>query len=58
MKRNLQNFKNCLGVYIPAEIRDDLNLKPGERVDFSVENGRIVMTPLHIVENTITSSKE
>ncbi|CAG0996719.1 MAG: AbrB/MazE/SpoVT family DNA-binding domain-containing protein [Candidatus Methanoperedens sp.] len=47
MKRKLQKFAGVVGVYIPAEIGKDLHLKHGELVDFSVMDGKIIITPLY-----------
>lgn len=35
---------------LPKEVRDRLNLKPGDRLDVSIQDRRIVLTPktLHI----------
>jgi AbrB family looped-hinge helix DNA binding protein len=30
---------------VPKDVRDHLNLKPGDRLDVQVENGKVVMTP-------------
>jgi antitoxin PrlF len=30
---------------IPREIREHLNLKPGDRVSFNIEDGRVVLRP-------------
>ena len=46
MKRKLlkANKNNIIGVNIPTEICNELNLKIGGQVDFSIEKGRIIMT--------------
>jgi antitoxin PrlF len=33
---------------IPREIRDLLNLQPGDRIDFVVENGRVYLAPSNL----------
>lgn len=35
-------------ITIPKEIRDLLNLHPGDRIDFIVENGRIYVQPTDV----------
>ncbi|CAG0949011.1 MAG: AbrB/MazE/SpoVT family DNA-binding domain-containing protein [Candidatus Methanoperedens sp.] len=51
MKRNIQkiNQHGVLGIYIPMELTKDLNLKAGNQLDFSVQDGKIILTPVHTV---------
>jgi AbrB family looped-hinge helix DNA binding protein len=34
-------------IVLPGKIRDRLGLKPGDRLDASIEAGRVVLTPKH-----------
>ena len=38
-------------VTIPKEIRLFLNIKPSDKVDFSVENGKVVLRPIKTLKN-------
>lgn len=38
-------------VTIPKEIRIFLKLKPSDKVDFSLENGRVVLKPIKTLKN-------
>jgi antitoxin PrlF len=38
-------------VTVPAEVRKRLGVKPGDRVEFALENGRTVFKPLRDEEN-------
>ncbi len=38
-------------VTIPKEIRLFLNIKPSDKVDFSVENGLVVLRPIKTLKN-------
>ena len=38
-------------VTVPVEIRQRLGLKPGDRVEFVVANGRTVIRPARVPEN-------
>ncbi|BBO81233.1 hypothetical protein DSCO28_17990 [Desulfosarcina ovata subsp. sediminis] len=38
-------------VTIPKEIRSLLNINPSDKVDFSVENGRVVLKPIKTLLN-------
>lgn len=46
MKRIIQKFGSTRGVCIPQEFMRDLNLSRGDLVDFSIENGKIILTPV------------
>lgn len=38
-------------VTIPKEIRVFLKIKPSDKVDFSVENGRVILKPIKTLQN-------
>lgn len=38
-------------VTIPKEIRLLLNINPSDKVDFSVENGKVVLKPIKTLQN-------
>ena len=38
-------------VTIPVDIRTLFHIRPNDRVDFSVENGRIVLTPVRSLKD-------
>lgn len=38
-------------VTIPKEIRTFLKIKPSDKVDFEVENGRVILKPLKTLQN-------
>lgn len=46
MKRRLQKIGRATAVYIPADIRKQLKLKPRQEVVISVENHRMIIEPL------------
>jgi AbrB family looped-hinge helix DNA binding protein len=47
MKRKLQHNCGSFTVVIPKEVADDMNLKPGDKLDFSIEDGKITARPVH-----------
>jgi AbrB family looped-hinge helix DNA binding protein len=38
-------------VTIPKSIRDFLNIKPSDKVDFSIENGKVVLTTIKTLQD-------
>lgn len=46
MRRIIQNHgpSKCIG--IPLEIVEDLNLKAGDKLDFVLKNGKMIVTPV------------
>ena len=38
-------------VTIPKEIRMFLKIKPSDKIDFSVENGRVILKPIKTLQN-------
>jgi AbrB family looped-hinge helix DNA binding protein len=38
-------------VTIPKEIRMSLKINPSDKVDFSVENGRVILKPIKTLKN-------
>lgn len=47
MKRIVQENGKYAKVHIPAEIQHDLNIQIGDCVDFSIADGKIIITPVH-----------
>ncbi|NJD54730.1 MAG: AbrB/MazE/SpoVT family DNA-binding domain-containing protein [Candidatus Methanoperedens sp.] len=46
MKRKIQHQGSSLSAVIPAEFVKDLKIKVGDIFDFSIDKGRIIMTPV------------
>lgn len=42
---------------IPAEIRRALNINPGDRVSFSIDNGRVVLEKIIVVDQVWNSGQ-
>jgi len=38
-------------VTIPKEIRMFLKIKPSDKIDFSIENGRVILKPIKTLQN-------
>ncbi len=47
MKSQIGQWGNSLAVRIPKYMIEALNLKPNDAVEFSVENGKLVLEPIH-----------
>ena len=47
VKVTTQLWGNSLGLRIPAPVAREANLSHGSEVDLQLENGRIVITPVH-----------
>lgn len=61
MKRKLVKNHASLMSMIPKEIVDDLGLKVGDKLDFSVQKGKIIAKPVHAnrqVENVQAAAHE
>lgn len=46
MSRTVQKWGNSLGVRIPKEIADRINLNEGSEVEFRLEDGNLILEPL------------
>lgn len=56
MKRKVQlQVNGLLRVNIPREISTDLDMLPGSKVDFSIVDGKIIMTPIRTPEKISVS---
>ena len=40
-------------ITVPQELRDKLGIGPGDPLDATVEKGRLVLTPVAVVPNTL-----
>jgi antitoxin MazE len=47
MKSQIGQWGNSLAVRIPKYMVEALDLKPNDAVEFSVENGKLVLEPIH-----------
>jgi antitoxin MazE len=47
MKSQIGQWGNSLAVRIPKHMVEALGLKPNDAVEFSVEDGRLVLEPIH-----------
>jgi antitoxin MazE len=50
MKSQISRWGNSLAVKIPKSITESLNLKAKDRVIFSVDEGKIVLEPIEVLE--------
>lgn len=48
MRRKLQKNKESLFSVIPKEIVEDMELKPGDKLDFRIEGDHIKAIPVHL----------
>jgi len=46
MKARVQQWGNSLGLRIPRAFARELNLRPGSRVDMTVDSGRLILVPI------------
>lgn len=46
MRRKIQKMRSSLMIVIPAETAKDMGLKVGDLLDFSIENGKMIVTPV------------
>ncbi|MBJ7267761.1 AbrB/MazE/SpoVT family DNA-binding domain-containing protein [Idiomarina abyssalis] len=53
MKTAIRKFGNSKGTIIPAALLRELQLDINDEVDAKVENGRIVIEPVHKVEYSL-----
>lgn len=52
MKRIIQANGKYAKTQIPVEIQRDLNINIGDCVDFSIADGKIIITPVHTSAKT------
>ncbi|MFB6346979.1 MAG: AbrB/MazE/SpoVT family DNA-binding domain-containing protein [bacterium] len=46
MSRTVQKWGNSLGVRIPKDLADRMDLDEGSELEFRVEDGRIILEPV------------
>jgi antitoxin PrlF len=54
MRRSSSTISSKGQVTVPLDVRNRLGLKPGDRVEFVVENGRTTIRPARAPENPFT----
>lgn len=49
MKSQIGQWGNSLAVRIPKHMVEALNLRPNDAIEFSVEDGKLVLEPIHVL---------
>jgi antitoxin MazE len=51
MKSRIQLWGNSLALRIPKPFAEDIGIADGSSVDISLDDGRLIIEPVHAVEN-------